>query len=55
MTGALVRKKERAYQLLSLIPDQIVDDVNSSSEYRKFVLQNLVIDAINTLERQAHE
>ena len=47
--------EERAYQLLSLIPDQIVDDVNSSSEYRKFVLQNLVIDAINTLERPAHE
>lgn len=43
-------KEERILRSLSRIPDPIIDDINGSSEYRKFVLKNLMADAIKTLE-----
>lgn len=42
--------EERASRSLNQIPGPVMDDINGSSEYRKFVLQNLIADAIRTLE-----
>jgi len=43
--------EERANRALSLLPDSIVDDINGSASYRRFVAQGLAVDAIHTFER----
>lgn len=44
----------RIAELLQLIPYPVLDDVEGSSEYRKFILQNTLIDMLNALEGEAY-
>lgn len=41
---------DRTSLALNAISDPILDDINGSAEYRKFVVRNLLLDAITTLE-----
>ncbi|MDG0875688.1 FAD binding domain-containing protein [Paenibacillus thiaminolyticus] len=42
--------EERARRSLNQIPAPVVEDINGSSDYRKFVFETLIIDVIRTLE-----
>jgi CO/xanthine dehydrogenase FAD-binding subunit len=41
---------ERASEALTLLPDVILDDINGSSDYREFVLHDLLMETMATLE-----
>lgn len=46
-----IQVEERVNGALALLPEPILDDVEGSTEYRLFVLQNLMYDVLATLER----
>lgn len=50
LNDTAVSAEKRATAVLQAIPSPIVDDFLASAEYRAFVLQNTLLDMINTLE-----
>lgn len=50
LSDRTLKPAERADRALSRISDPILEDINGSAEYRRFVVRNLLLDAIHTLE-----
>lgn len=50
MNDSNLHAEERARRSLNQIPAPVVEDINGSSDYRKFVFETLIIDVIRTLE-----
>ncbi|WP_160719075.1 FAD binding domain-containing protein [Bacillus sp. USDA818B3_A] len=50
VNAADLSKEARVERALKALPQPILDDVEGSSEYRLFVLRNLLLDVIDTLD-----
>ncbi|MNG34479.1 hypothetical protein D3C84_1209700 [compost metagenome] len=42
---------ERVERALTLLPEPILDDVEGSANYRLFVLRNLLLDVLKSLDK----
>lgn len=47
--------EERVKQALQYVPEPILDDVEGSPDYRRFVLQNTMLDVLHSLEGGQHD